>query len=269
VRVDGPDGLYVDDLPSDAGDGAPVVVLVHGSMDRHTSFARLRSRLMATCHVISYDRRGYAASRGAEPPAGGIDDHVRDLEAIAAGRRCTIVGHSYGGNVVLALAARRPDLVGSAVVYEPPLAWRPEWPHHGSQPPAFRGVSGEEAAEAFLRRMIGDNRYERLPLKTREEVLKDGDALVAELTAIRLDEAPYDPALIEVPVLVALGGDSDDRHRNASTWLAAELPHGSLHTIAGARHGGHQSHPAELATLVEVAVRLADDGEAVRPPALL
>ncbi len=103
---------------------------------------------------------------------------------------------------MLGLAARRPDLVGSAVVYEPPLAWSPEWPHHGTQPPAFRGVSGEEAAESFLRRMIGDERYERLPVKTRDEVLKDGDALVAELTAIRLDGPPYDPAQIEVPVLV-------------------------------------------------------------------
>ncbi len=60
-----------------------------------------------------------------------------DLEAIVAERRCTIAGHSYGGNLVLALAARRPDLVASAVVYEPPLAWRPGWPDHGSQPPGL------------------------------------------------------------------------------------------------------------------------------------
>ena len=268
VRVDGPDGLYVDDLPSDAGPDAPIVVLVHGSMDRHTSFARVRSRLMGTCHVISYDRRGYAASREVEPPAGGLEGHVTDLEAVVAERRCTIAGHSYGGNLVLALAARRPDLVASAVVYEPPLAWRPGWPDHGSQPPAFRGVSSEEAADRFLRRMIGRERYERLPLKTREEVVKDGHALVAELTAIRLDDPPYDPGLIEVPVLVAVGGDSDDRHQEAAAWLAARLPHGSLHTVTGARHGGHQSHPGGFAALVEAAVGLGAGSDA-RPPAVI
>ncbi len=260
MRVDGPDGLYVDDLPSDAGPEAPIVVLVHGSMDRHTSFARVRSRLMKTCHVISYDRRGYAGSREVQPPAAGLEDHVDDLEAVVDGRRCTIAGHSYGGNLVLALAARRPDLVGSGLVYEPPLAWRTDWPDHGSQPPGFRGVSSEEAADRFLRRMIGKERYERLPLKTREEVRKDGAALVAELTAIRLDAPPYDPELIELPVLVAVGGDSDDRHQEAAAWLAARLPRGSLQVVAGARHGGHQSHPAEFAALVEAAVRLAADG---------
>jgi pimeloyl-ACP methyl ester carboxylesterase len=269
VRIDGPNGLYVDDLPSDAGRGAPLVVLVHGSMDRHTSFARVRYRLTGTCHVVSYDRRGYAGSRAVKPPAGGLEDHVEDLEAVLAGRRATIAGHSYGGNVVLGLAARRPDLVGSAFVYEPPLAWRPEWPHLGTKPPAFRGVSSEEAAEGFLRRMIGDERYERLPVKTKDEVLKDGDALVAELTAIRLDGAPYDPAQIELPVLVGLGGNSDERHRKAAISLAAELPHGSLHEVSGARHGGHQSHPGQFATLVEAAVVLAADPGAALPPAVL
>lgn len=268
MRIDGPNGLYVDDLPSDAGDDAPLVVLVHGSMDRHTSFARVRSRLIATCHVVSYDRRGYAGSREVEPPARGVEEHVRDLEAVIAGRRATVAGHSYGGIVVLALAARRPDLVGSAVVYEPPLVWRR--PDYGRQPPAFRGASGEEAAEAFLRRMIGHERYERLPLKTREEVLKDGDALIAELTAIRLDEPPFDPALIEVPVLVAVGAESDNLHREAALFLAGELPRGSLHKVAGARHGGHQSHPVEFVALIEAAVRLAADADAadagIAPP---
>jgi pimeloyl-ACP methyl ester carboxylesterase len=260
-------GLFVDRLPSDAGDGSPLVLLVHGSMDRHTSFARIRSRLMATCEVVSYDRRGYALSRDAQPPAAGVPDHVDDLEAIVDGRRCTIFGHSYGGTVTLALAERRPDLVASVVAYEPPLAWRPGWPSQGEQPPQFRDVSPEQAAENFMRRMIGD-RFDRLPLKTREEVLQDGPALVAELTAIRMDPPAFDPAAIPVPVMVVRGSQSTDRHIEATQWLAEHLPAGTLHTVEGAEHGGHQSHPTEVTGLILEAVALSGDPSAERPARL-
>lgn len=261
------DGLLVDELSSDAGQGAPVVVLVHGTMDRHSSFARLRSRLMATCRVVSYDRRGYAGSRAAEPPARSITDHVADLEAVIAGRRCTLLGHSYGGAVVLALAARRPDLAGAAVVYEPPLPWLDWWPKaNPSDDRTFDGSDPRHAAEAFLARTIGRHRYERLPLKTREEIVLDGDALVAEMRAIQRDPAPFDPAGISVPVLVVRGSDTSDHHRLGTDWLAARLPAASLHTLSCAGHGGHQSHPAELARIVLAAVTLASDPMADRPP---
>lgn len=262
------EGLYVDDLPSDAGDDAPLVVLVHGAMDRHTGFGRVRGVLMETCHVVSYDRRGYAGSRHAEPAAAHLADHVEDLERVVAGRACTLAGHSYGGDIALAFAERRPELVRSALVYEPPLAWLEWWPHHGTQPPQYRGLEGHEAAEAFLRNMIGNRRYEHLPPAVLEDVLQDGDALVRELTAIRLDPPPFDPRNIAVPVLVAYGEDTEERHRRGAAELAAELPAGSLHTIAGARHGAQQSHPFEFARLVLAAVALADEPTAARPPAL-
>ena len=264
-----PRGLYIDDLASDAGPDAPFVVLVHGSMDRHTGFARVRGRLMETCHVVSYDRRGYAGSRHAEPPARHMSDHVDDLEAVVAERPCTLAGHSYGGDVVLSLAQRRPDLVRSALVYEPPLAWLDWWPYHGTQPPQYRDLTAEEAAESFVRRMIGDERYEQLPPLVREDVVKDGDALVAELTAIRLDPAPFEPSEITVPVLVVCGTASGEHQQRAAAYLAEALPSGSLHAVSEAPHGGHQSHPAEFARLILAAVALGAEPTAARPPALV
>lgn len=252
-----PGTVFVDDLESDAGDDAPLVVLVHGTMDRHTSFARVRSRLMASCHVISYDRRGYAASRDVVPRARGIDDHVADLEAVLAGRRAVLAGHSYGGTVVLTLAYRRPELVAAAMVYEPGLGWREEWPEGGSRTEPFAGVSPREAAEGFLQRLVGAHRWERLPLRTREEVLLDGDAMVAELTAVRNDPPPFDPAGITVPVLVARGELTSAHHVEGADWLVSSLPNASARVVEGAGHSGHQSHPSEFAALVLEAVSLA------------
>jgi pimeloyl-ACP methyl ester carboxylesterase len=252
-----PSELFVDDLPSDAGADARLVVLVHGTMDRHASFARVRSRLMESCHVVSYDRRGYAGSRDVAPPATGVDDHVADLEAVVAGRRCTVVGHSYGGTVALAFAARQPELAASVLAYEPPLAWLEAWPTHGPREHPFAGVSAEQAAESFLKRMIGEHRYERLPLRTREEVVQDGAALVAELTAIRNDPPPFEPAAITVPAIIARGEDTAPHHIWGADLLVEQMPSATLRVVEGAGHGGHQSHPREFAALVLESVSLA------------
>ena len=263
-----PSGLALDDLPSDAGDDAPLVVLVHGTLDRSTSFARIRSRLMATCRVVSYDRRGYGASRHAEPPARHMADHVDDLELVVDARPCTLLGHSYGGDVVLSFAERHPDFARAVVAYEPPLPWLQSWPRHSNE--ARHGQEPQptsaEAAETFLRRTIGDHRFERLPLRSREEALRDGDALVAEMAAIRRDPAPFDPARISCPVLVAAGSETAPYHRDGAVWLAGALPGASLHVLEGAGHLGHLTHAAEVTRLVQAAVDLGTDPTATRPP---
>jgi pimeloyl-ACP methyl ester carboxylesterase len=263
------EGIFVDDLPSDAGDDAPLVVLVHGTMDRHASFARVRSRLMDRFHVVSYDRRGYAASREALPAAESVLDHVLDLEAVVAERPCTVAGHSYGGVVALALAERRPDLVHAVLAYEPPLPWMGWWPQTPDGEEPFAGMDPSEAAEEFLARAIGRHRYDRLPLKTREEVVLDGEALVTETRSIRKDGAPFRAEAVAVPVLLVMGSETAERHQRACRWLAERIPAASLHTVDRADHGGHLSHPSEFATLVAAAAALAGDPAAPRPPGRL
>jgi len=225
-------------------------------MDRHSSFAKLQARLAPTCEVLLYDRRGYAQSRYAEPAAAGIDDHVEDLRGLLHGRRAVLVGHSYGGDVALALAERHPELVVAAVVFEPPLPWLDLWHFPeapGAQPP-WAAPDPAEAAERFTRRVLGDRRYEQIPAATRAEMVKDGPALVAELTAIRRDPPPFDPGRVEVPVAVVFGSETAERHQRGAEWLAARLPHAVAHMIEGAGHHGHRTHAEELAVIVLASV---------------
>ena len=98
--------LFVDvRAAADRGE-ATRIVFVHGAMDRSTSFAKVRARLSAY-ETVAYDRRGYARSLGAGP-ARSFTGHVDDLEAVVDGHPCVLVGHSYGGNLALALAELRP-----------------------------------------------------------------------------------------------------------------------------------------------------------------
>lgn len=229
------------------GDGGPLVVLLHGSMDRGASMARVAAEL-ADLDSVRYDRRGYG--RSVEAGACGIDGHVEDLCHVVGERPSVLVGHSYGGVVALAAAARRPDLVLAVAAYEAPMPWCDWWPSTTAGGAAARSEDGRAAAEGFLRRMLGDERYERLPESTRAKRGREGDALVTELRSVRSGGAPYDPRALVVPVVAARGTRSGAHLRRAAEVLAAEVPGGELVVLEGADHGAHLSQPAAFATLV-------------------
>jgi pimeloyl-ACP methyl ester carboxylesterase len=69
---------------------APLIVLVHGAMDRSAAMVLLSRRLDEDFRVLRYDRRGYARSHGAGGPF-TMDSHVADLESLLAGRRALVV----------------------------------------------------------------------------------------------------------------------------------------------------------------------------------
>lgn len=254
-------GLYVDEEPPEDAEQGLLVAMVHGSMDRHRSFLRVRLELRDR-RVLLYDRRGYSRSRDAQPPAGGVLDHADDLVALLAGRPAVVLGHSFGGTVALAAAART-SLVRAVVAYEPPLSWMRWWHGPGMSHTAepFRGIDPGDAAVGFIRRVVGERRIERLLALgvSLEEYRADGPALVSELGALRRDPPPFDPREVAVPTLVVRGAETNDRQRQGTDWLAAHLPAAELHVLAGAGHNGHLSHPHEVAALVRRAGELAGD----------
>jgi lipase len=97
---------------------APLVVCLHGVTSHGGRFRRLAERLAGRFHVISLDLRGHGRSEW-EPPW-SLETHVEDLVE-TVGSRATWMGHSYGGRIVVELAARQPELVERAVLLDPAL----------------------------------------------------------------------------------------------------------------------------------------------------
>lgn len=255
-----PSGLAVTEhIPPDRQAGSPIVVLVHGSLDRSTSFTRVLRRL-PDLHTVVYDRRGYHRSRQALPLATTLDGQIDDLLAVVGGRPAVVIGHSYGGTIALGAALRDTDtsVIRSVAAYEPPLPWLALWTTGGA---SSRGRSlGEDpsqAAEHFFRRVVGDGAWDRLSESAREERRADGPALVAELDAIRVSEPPFDVGDLRIPSLFGRGELSVPHHREGVAWLAEHAPGGELVEIAGATHGAHLSHPDGFAAFVRRAVHLA------------
>jgi pimeloyl-ACP methyl ester carboxylesterase len=227
------------------------VVLVHGSLDRSAGMLKLSRRLDDTCLVTRYDRRGYGRSIP-HPGPFDIDEQVADLEAVVEGvpgqeEPLVLVGHSYGGNVALAFADRHPERVAAIVTYESPLSWEPWWPRDSAGGDAMAWKDDpEEAAERFMRRLVGDDRWERLPASTRAARRGEGVAMIGELADLRR-RAPWRAERISAPVLVLRGEHAHEHHRLGTAALGELLPDATVRTVDGARHFGPNTHPDSVA----------------------
>lgn len=237
------------------GDGA-AVVLVHGTMDRSSSFGRVR-RTLDGARVARYDRRGYGRSVELGPPE-SFQQQVDDLLdvigwTVGDGPAPIVFGHSYGGTVALATAAQAPDRLAGVVVFEAPLPWMDWWPSGSAGAAAVASAHApEDAGEGFMRRMVGDDRWERLPRRTREARRAEGATLVAELAHLRPPHPPpFDLGSIRVPVLAGHGTEGADHHGEAARTVASGVPGADLEVVQGSGHGVHLTHPAAVAAMVQ------------------
>ena len=162
---------------------APTIVCLHGVQASGRRFRRLaEERLVQRGYrVLGVDLRGHADS-GWEPPW-SIEQHVEDVVETVDGPAIWL-GHSFGGRMVLEVAARHPALVQRAVLLDPAL--------HIPPARAFESANAERADRSYA---------------SPEEA-------IAEITA----EAPRTPRDIleeEVASHLALGDDGRWRYRYA------------------------------------------------------
>jgi pimeloyl-ACP methyl ester carboxylesterase len=250
-------------------------VLVHGLASNARLWDGVARRLVAAGHrVVAVDQRGHGLS---EEPAGGYDTDTcaDDLAALLGVLRLTgdeapvVAGQSWGGNVVLSLAARHPGAVAAVAcvdggwirlrdrfasfeecwaVLEPPrfdglryddLAARirgmhPDWP--------AEGVAG---TLANLVRSPDGGVHARLAREHHREIVRslyDGDPIA------------WYPA-IDVPVLLVPATDPEatpgDAHGDAGRAAVRQaldlLPRGAVRWYPGADHDLHAQHPQSLA----------------------
>jgi lipase len=105
--------------------GAPRVVCLHGVQGHGGRFRRLaEERLAARFHLLAPDLRGHGRSGWEGPWA--LDAHLGDL-AETFSDSAAWIGHSFGGRLVIDLAARRPELVERAVLLDPALIVPPDY----------------------------------------------------------------------------------------------------------------------------------------------
>jgi pimeloyl-ACP methyl ester carboxylesterase len=220
-----------------------MVILIHGSLDRSSGMARLARVTAQFRQVVRFDRRGYS-DRWEHPGPFSVSGNVDDIEAIIGTETAILVGHSYGGQVALAAASRLPDRIVGVSTYETPLSWMTWWPSHTAG--AVSVLAGQQrAAEEFMIRMIGQQRWDSLPERTKAERRREGRALVEELSALRQGPS-WQPEDIRCPLISGVGSHAPPHQQKAATWLLDNVESASSVVIHDAHHGAHMSHPKEM-----------------------
>jgi len=222
--------------------GAPVVLLIHGLQDSVASFDGVVAELTPEFTVVTYDRRGWGRSRD-DPLPTSLADHAQDAVDALAGRRATVVGHSYGGVVAMMAAVARPDLVASLAVFEPTVPFTDWWPDHDEMLRRSRDL------KAMLARWNAGQ-----PRRTPEQRAADEVSMARDFSFV--ETAPFDFAAVSVPCLV--GGSVDTTPWDfESAERLAELLDADVVMFPDAGHTVHRTHAREFAEFTRRAVARA------------
>ncbi|HET9591403.1 MAG TPA: alpha/beta hydrolase [Solirubrobacterales bacterium] len=248
--------------------GAPIV-LIHCFSCAMDWWDGMLPMLERRHRVVAVDLLGHG---GPEKPASGYTPQNQAKVVAEALERlrvsdATVVGHSLGGAVTVALAQEHPQLVGRAVIIDMP-------------PDNSYGDLGFIAGLAF-QPVLGEALWQIKP----DFSIRDGlgvafapgydvpDAFVEDVKRLTytayddspggnddyLDEEPLDQRMKASgkPLMVLMGAEEqivNDPERALEQYKAA-VPRGQTHLIAGAGHSPNVEKPRETAALV---LRFAD-----------
>ncbi len=138
------------------GEGRPVV-LAHGITDSGDCWPRVAAALSPEFDLIAYDARGHGRSETPRADFSGVDQ-AADLAGLVGALgldKPVAIGHSMGASTVSLAASIYPDVLGAAVLEDPP--WRDPAPGQ-----VDRGVS------SYLQRL------EAYQSKSLEEIVDFG-----------------------------------------------------------------------------------------------
>jgi pimeloyl-ACP methyl ester carboxylesterase len=219
-----------------AGTG-PRILLIHGSAADHTTWSiQLASSLRERFTLIAYDRRA------AETVEESADDAVSLLADDPS--PALIVGSSFGAVIALDVI-RRASVAAGAVLIEPPMGPTDDVP---AAPAAFLAAydqrlaeqGGPAAAELFLRTVLGDAAYERMPRAFQERSKSKHVEIRADSAALIAYRPRYaELAHVKTPVLLLGGERSASYFRPTLDALFAVLPDARLEVIPAAGHMLH------------------------------
>jgi pimeloyl-ACP methyl ester carboxylesterase len=226
-------------LQVDRAGAGPRILLIHGSAaDRGTWLIQLGSSLREHFTLIAYDRRADAPT---------IEAHAADAAALLSAEpgRAIVVGSSFGGVIALELARSHAPLLAGAVMIEPPIAASDARPAV-SQPflDAFdRRLAeggGPAAAELFLRTVLGDAAFERMPRMFQVRAMTKFAEIRADSVALHAYRPRYaELARITTPVLLLGGERSSPTFRPTLEALQRTSGNASTEIIASAGHMLH------------------------------
>jgi pimeloyl-ACP methyl ester carboxylesterase len=247
------------------------LVLVHGSWTDATGWRFVLPGLAESFRVLSYDRRGHSRSERPDTQ-GSVHEDADDLAALIEALGFTpahVVANSYGGNIALRLAGRRPELFRSLSCHEPPL-WSLLADDSEGQALLQRGAATIEAiggriaegdhagaARQFVEEIaVGPGAWEQIPPEVRQVMENNAPTFLDELhdpDQVGVDAEAL--AGLDVPVRVTAGSDTSPVFTRTADLLAELIPGSVRETIPGAGHVPQLEAPERFVELIRRWIR--------------
>ncbi|HXL68374.1 MAG TPA: alpha/beta hydrolase [Xanthobacteraceae bacterium] len=263
------DGRNVDYVEAGAG---PSLVLVPGSFSNTAAWRPITDLLKDRFHVVPTSLLGCGGTderRSADDTS--IDHEAEMVEAVIArtGGAVHLIGHSFGGAVVLAVALRGRARLKSLTLFDGNACDLLRQNGDRDLYAAVRAMSaayiaayhaGEpDAARRVIDFWTGDGSFDGLPPKVRAYAVKTTPANILDWPAMYGFNRPIaDYAAFDLPVLVVRGANSHAATRRVAEILARILPRARLVDVANASHLMIGTHPREIAALIAEHVAAAE-----------
>jgi pimeloyl-ACP methyl ester carboxylesterase len=248
---------------------------IHGSPSSAVFWEDAAPELARLGRCVIYDRQGYHRSAWEHPrDRVDLDDQLDDAAALLDGldgAPAVVVGRSTGGQIALALAVRRPELVRALVLLEPAVfTLVPEAAAWAGELRAKVLKAAEQdpsaASRAVLEEALGADTWAGFPAEVQELFTAGATGMLAEMAGDGLDLslsafAPDAEELhaVRQPTLVLSGASSYPWARAVDDRLVAALPD-ARHEVVPGGHLIHPAHPAVLDFVAQV-LRAADPGQ--------
>ena len=244
----------------DEGRG-PSVVFVHGAFTDHRVWELQRTAVSQSYRYIAFDQRYFGVAPWLDSGSQySVATHANDLAAFIQRLNVgpvNVVGWSYGGTIVLVLAAQRPDLVRSLFLYEPALGsivsdagdqktLAEERKGIGSAVTASKAGDQTQAVRLFAD-WVNDQpgTFDALPSALRNVLLENARTLPAHFAA------PPSPAItcsqlaqLKMPVTIAMGQQSRPFFTILAETTHRCIPGSRLIVIPNARHWEPVQNPS-------------------------
>jgi pimeloyl-ACP methyl ester carboxylesterase len=268
---------------ADVGHG-DTLLFVHGAISDHRIWAPQLTGFEGPFRRIALNQRYFGLDPWPDRPSREWREvHVADLIAFLetlGASPAHLVGSSYGGEIVLAAATRRPDLARSVLVNEPTVASIVTDPddlatlqREGADvAPAVTALKAGDAQQAT--RMFAEwtanlaRRFDDLTPSFQAIFLDNARTLGAQLAANPLNLSAAQLAGLERPVTVTVGSLTRPFFRVIADAVLRTLETSRLVVIPDAHHGApFENAPAFNAALVEHLERSRPAGAGAPPGA--
>ena len=264
------------------GAGEPVV-LVHGSWGDTTGWDLVLPGLASTFQVLVYDRRGHTRSERLETQ-GSINEDGDDLAGLLetlALSPAHVMTNSWGGNIALRLACRRPEVFRSLTCHEPPL-WGLLADDPDSQAMLTQGGESlqsvgsriaagdyEGAARQFVDEVaFGPGTWDnQLPQEVRDKFVRNAPTFLDERRdPNQLTIDPEALSALRMPVRLTQGSESPPIFSRVIDRLERLIPNVTRETIQGAGHVPQRTTPEAYVEATKRALRIAAGGSPTSAP---